>query len=799
MAGYSAFETQRQLIKGARLSPLRFPKTRRDLYQLLALYDPASGLDSLLARLNCDGVGPIDVYRTVHQRAPDSIERATQPPGYDARHHLKEALLSGEFRQHSVSKFLNAFPELRRDVFIHIPKCAGTDLILNVASRRLSISKMLDSDTWITQEEWLAGMSAIAQAAPLSDSVFVSGHFELGEFVDRSGVRPGDRIFTIIRDPIDLIVSQANYAISRLRKDPEGNAPDAKEILEYLGLKSGLAADISTRDLKKLTIRALLDRRITQPNRICTYLGKEMSSLYEVAMNMVVTNDVEIVTTESYSHWLLERWGISSNSRHNLSEPYLNRRDVTAHFTKEIEAAVVEDRKFHQMVTWALNRSGGTSITGAQISRLFGATLLDLSPASLITSSSRSSHTPRNLLAVEGNDFVAMFLEPVHDAGPTRPPVIDIRFDSEGGRQYLAHGWGDATGRGFTRCVGPESRIVVPRPGAPANYTLRMLVKPLTGQDQTSDRRVALSVNGMAIGTASVRDVSILECDLDWDLLTDASSINLQFTVEQARQSGNGQNSPDAQQLELGIEWLQLLDFSRPADSEAMALARSAREESKTLPAADLMARFESLGENCEFGLVQRLCGAEPLGLLRFSSSPLPKLLNALNSQFDGMGRLENIEVQVSSNGKEFMIQDLRFGFHYHAWVLVGEQPPESIMKRECRRVPFLIQKLREDLASGEKIFVYHGMSPLSLEDVLQLRHAIQTYGDGTLLWVELADSDHPPGCVEWIARGILKGYVERFAPGENVHDITLDSWVTVCRAAYGMFVQELTSRRKVA
>jgi hypothetical protein len=50
------------------------------------------------------------------------------------------------------------------------------------------------------------------------------------------------------------------------------------------------------------------------------------------------------------------------------------------------------------------------------------------------------------------------------------------------------------------------------------------------------------------------------------------------------------------------------------------------------LPPAQLMLRFEALGQNCEFGVVQRHYGAEPLGLLRFSSTPLHLLVAALNN-----------------------------------------------------------------------------------------------------------------------------------------------------------------------
>jgi len=33
----------------------------------------------------------------------------------------------------------------------------------------------------------------------------------------------------------------------------------------------------------------------------------------------------------------------------------------------------------------------------------------------------------------------------------------------------------------------------------------------------------------------------------------------------------------------------------------------------------DLVLQFESIGDNCELGLVQRRAGSEPLGLLRFA------------------------------------------------------------------------------------------------------------------------------------------------------------------------------------
>jgi hypothetical protein len=203
------------------------------------------------------------------------------------------------------------------------------------------------------------------------------------------------------------------------------------------------------------------------------------------------------------------------------------------------------------------------------------------------------------------------------------------------------------------------------------------------------------------------------------------------------------------------------------------------------LPLNELMLEFESLGENCEFGLVQRRCGAEPLGLLRFASAPLPKLLRALQNRFEGMGRPENVEVQVSGNGREYMVLDKVYGFLYHAWVLVGEKTAEEVAAREVKRVPFLIRKLIEDLEGGHKIFVYHSMSEVEPGDIQELASAIRKYGTSTLLWVNLADTENAVGSVKCEADGLLIGHVDRFAPGEDAHDLSLDAWTAMCKNAW--------------
>ncbi|HEX2941395.1 MAG TPA: hypothetical protein VHO91_10130 [Rhodopila sp.] len=66
-------------------------------------------------------------------------------------------------------------------------------------------------------------------------------------------------------------------------------------------------------------------------------------------------------------------------------------------------------------------------------------------------------------------------------------------------------------------------------------------------------------------------------------------------------------------------------------------------------PADDILFAFESLGDNCEFGLVQRYHGIEPLGLLRLAGFNVPfearlaKRTHALRLGFDGLGAPDTI------------------------------------------------------------------------------------------------------------------------------------------------------------
>ncbi|HEY1935609.1 MAG TPA: hypothetical protein VGG99_26675 [Acetobacteraceae bacterium] len=200
----------------------------------------------------------------------------------------------------------------------------------------------------------------------------------------------------------------------------------------------------------------------------------------------------------------------------------------------------------------------------------------------------------------------------------------------------------------------------------------------------------------------------------------------------------------------------------------------------------NLMLQFESIGDSCEFGLVQRQNGAEPLGLLRFSGVPVRHLIRGLENRFEGAAEPDQIRPQVE-NG-EYMIKLWKYDFIYHAQVREGAMDPTALHAREVKRTRFLLDKLIADLENPAKILVFRQNEPLLAHDLVKLRAALARYSAATLLWVQEAMPGHLPGTAELADDRLLLGYVRWLAPRENAHQIDHPSWLSLCRQAHALW-----------
>jgi hypothetical protein len=186
---------------------------------------------------------------------------------------------------------------------------------------------------------------------------------------------------------------------------------------------------------------------------------------------------------------------------------------------------------------------------------------------------------------------------------------------------------------------------------------------------------------------------------------------------------------------------------------------------------------------------MQRRCGAEPLSLLRFANTLLPSLLRGLDVGFEGLGERDDLTFRLEGRMKpEYIIQEQRYGLVYHTFRYRGEIDEAKFVTSEASRLKFLVRKFVEDLQGGDKILVCKRNAPLREEEILPVVAGVNVYGPNTVLWVVPADREHPPGSVHWVMPGLIQGYIDRFAPNENAHDLSLEIWLELCVNAFELW-----------
>ena len=204
------------------------------------------------------------------------------------------------------------------------------------------------------------------------------------------------------------------------------------------------------------------------------------------------------------------------------------------------------------------------------------------------------------------------------------------------------------------------------------------------------------------------------------------------------------------------------------------------------LEAGSVLRRFESLGNNCEFGLVQRHFGIEQNSLLRWGTCQhgLPGLMDAFRSRFARAGD----SVSLSFFGAEYISRDDTHALVFHTGRFEGDIRPEVLLRNEKTRIGYLARNLMEDMENGSKIFVYKDNNEPDEADIVALIDELHTIGPITLLWITASRDAAKVGKVHVMRPGLLRGYIDRFSRQENVHEYcSFDVWLQLCNSALGV------------
>ena len=227
------------------------------------------------------------------------------------------------------------------------------------------------------------------------------------------------------------------------------------------------------------------------------------------------------------------------------------------------------------------------------------------------------------------------------------------------------------------------------------------------------------------------------------------------------------------------------LDYgaSRPTAAEVAAQASSMGAPPTVIdPAArQTMLNFISMGNNCEFGFAQRAHGAEPINLWRWANVELGVAVQAMKARFADIGNPDHITVDPRPGGR-YHPRHAIYPFGWHVWTAPGVTPDE-VLRGETKRLPRVAEGLMDDLASGDRIFVFK-RSEFPPHVVTLLRDAARQYGSPTFL---LVTEGAPVSVVK--RDGFLFGTIPAFADPADVPRTTdAASWLALCRMAEGIW-----------
>lgn len=192
--------------------------------------------------------------------------------------------------------------------------------------------------------------------------------------------------------------------------------------------------------------------------------------------------------------------------------------------------------------------------------------------------------------------------------------------------------------------------------------------------------------------------------------------------------------------------------------------------------ATAVAARCESLGRNCEFGVVQRRLGLEPIGLLRWAGTPLDALVGSVRRGFAGIS--QDMELWMAHEGSWFG-RDLSTGIEFHCHGR-KRQAEIEVRANEARRLPRLAEKLMEDLRDGEKILVFSSAEMSDPLDGLDLLYEIRRAGGFGPVLLVAKGAEQLPYPIEQKAWG---AQLQGLTPMDNAASVDMAAWIRLLEA----------------
>lgn len=346
----------------------------------------------------------------------------------------------------------------------------------------------------------------------------------------------------------------------------------------------------------------------------------------------------------------------------------------------------------------------------------------------------------------------------------------------------LGDGWG-LPEAGMRWTLGDHSDLTVnldPRHLAPVPSRILAILQasPYLAENPQAAQRIAIRLNGRQVHQSVASRPGLIAFFVPDDMIDAPLAIG--FDHPDARSPAEFGLFDDKRRLAFGCQRLEFWQVPH-------APRHTPPPPAITAPPNDIMAAFESLGDNCEFGIAQRLSGCEPLGLLRFTATPLESLVDLLLHQAEGIGNPAHIALDLRGKPAEYILTEQRYGLTYHTFIYADQMAAERVKHRESQKLTLLRRRMLDDLQSGRRIYLIKRNVALRDEDILALSLLLRRFGPNRLLHVTTSDDKNPAGSARLVAKDVAYGYIDEFAPYDDAARLALPRWVEMCRAALAL------------
>src|SRR3989338_6346801 len=284
---------------------------------------------------------------------------------------------------------------------------------------------------------------------------------------------------------------------------------------------------------------------------------------------------------------------------------------------------------------------------------------------------------------------------------------LEITFGSGGNAgKYTGNGWFEADGE-LSWTVGGKSELTLPPSSTPAaEYLLELTVLNV----KLPIQRLAIWVNGELVVHSDVKHLmSVLGFRVRGAIETMIFGHS-----DSTRPIEVTDTSSDPRAPAFGFCRIRLFRIL-PDEARSLPILADPQDQS----AAEIVSGFESLGDNCEIGVVQRKLNYEPMSLLRFTTVRINHLVQAIDEKFFRLKDPDEIKLSMDELTKEFVISVPAYSMHQHTFLYHGLMDAERIFKIQCRKLETFGEIQISSFRKAERVFCFKRNDRLEIEEVL--------------------------------------------------------------------------------